>query len=217
MSSTDSNEEALRLKHQEITALRAALNQKQALKRRQEIHAARVQKRSPYGNQQKPYSQPKKFGNLKLVMNNVSQLEVSRSESSSDGYVSVKSSGGNTLYNVNVYQEEAEKLKQKIELKKQQVKEQKRLNKLKTKITHQRTKYMGCDRIKINGDKYSVTKGGHRLVPSTMFQATNPDNCVWNGIEYKRVKTTGVFKPIKNLVTNKYVSLANNRKVMKKF
>ncbi|RCK66539.1 Meiosis induction protein kinase IME2/SME1 [Candida viswanathii] len=83
MSSTDPNEEALRLK----------------------------------------YAEPRKFGNLKLVMNNGIPQE---------GCTVV---WGNTLYNVNVYQEEAEKLKKKIELKKKH-----------------------ADRIKINGDKYSVIK-----------------------------------------------------------
>ncbi|RCK62207.1 hypothetical protein Cantr_09090 [Candida viswanathii] len=204
MSSTDPNEEALRLKYAEVAALKAALAQKQALKRRQEAHAARIQKRSKYGNQHPSYPQPRKFGNLKLVMNNGTTQEGSSSEPSSEGYVSVQSSGGNTLYNVNVYQEEAEKLKKKIELKKKQVQEQRRIKKLKARISRQRARYVSADRIKINGDKYSVIKGGYRLIPTTMFQTTNPDTCVWNGIKYKRAENTGTFKPLEKIPKTKH-------------
>lgn len=207
MSSTNPNEEALKLKYKEIAELKAAIAQKQALKKRQEVHAARIQKRSQYNNLRNSYSQSRKFGNLKLVMNNGSQVNGSSSETTSEGYVSVNSSSGKTLYNVNVYHQEAERLKMKIELKKQQVKEAKRIRRLKAKIARDRTKYIGCDRIKINGDKYSVVKGGYRLIPTTMFQVTNPDTCVWNGINYKRVETTGVFKPVKKSTKSKYVSI----------
>ena len=63
---------------------------------------------------------------MTLVVNNTggstngttSTTKEGTSSTDQQGYVSVQSSGGKSFYNINVYQQEAEKLKAKILLKK---------------------------------------------------------------------------------------------------
>ncbi|KGQ81663.1 hypothetical protein L150_05606 [Candida albicans Ca529L] len=207
MSSQVPESEALKIKYKEIAALKKAIQEKQELKRQQQQNASKIQKQAYKRILKLPVNpnvflqQKPKFSNMTLVVNNTggstngttSTTKEGTSSTDQQGYVSVQSSGGKSFYNINVYQQEAEKLKAKILLKKKQVQEQKRLEKIRNQIPKFRTMSDNCDRIKINGDKYAVTGNGRALVPIRMFQLTNPIECIWNGNKYQR-NSQGVFK-----------------------
>lgn len=207
MSSQVPESEALKIKYKEIAALKKAIQEKQELKRQQQQNASKIQKQAYKRILKLPVNpnvflqQKPKFSNMTLVVNNTggstngttSTTKEGTSSTDQQGYVSVQSSGGKSFYNINVYQQEAEKLKAKILLKKKQVQEQKRLEKIRNQIPKFRTMSDNCDRIKINGDKYAVTENGRALVPIRMFQLTNPIECIWNGNKYQR-NSQGVFK-----------------------
>lgn len=132
MSSQVPESEALKIKYKEIAALKKAIQEKQELKRQQQQNASKIQKQAYKRILKLPVNpnvflqQKPKFSNMTLVVNNTggstngttSTTKEGTSSTDQQGYVSVQSSGGKSFYNINVYQQEAEKLKAKILLKK---------------------------------------------------------------------------------------------------
>ncbi|CAI5756034.1 unnamed protein product [Candida verbasci] len=189
MSSDIPDSDELKLKYQEIAALKKSIAEKQALKNRQNQNIARIKKQQHnHHYTHNNNMNPNKFQNMKLIVNQVPNTN------NNNQYISAMSKGGNSLYNSSIYQQEAEKLQEKIALKKKQIDQEKYLNKLKLRISKYRTLTDNCDRIKINGDKYAITKNGKSLVPVRMFQLNNPNECIWNGSKYIRGKNGGFKK-----------------------
>ncbi|RLV95269.1 hypothetical protein JA1_001297 [Spathaspora sp. JA1] len=199
----------LKLKYQEIAALKKAISEKQRMKEVQEKLKLKRNVLLQKKNQ-------KTYKNISLVINN--QLpekpqnvsspvgsNVQSPASQSAGYVTVVSKGAMSFINQTIYNRKAKHMKQQIDSIKEKKKQQKGIERIQNRIKKFKVQYGSSDRIRINGEKFAVIKNGRVLAPLTFPQMDNPKQIEWDFEHYTR-NGTGAFKKKTNKKSKQYDS-----------
>ncbi|KAK6199170.1 uncharacterized protein RJT21DRAFT_121472 [Scheffersomyces amazonensis] len=173
--SSNEDGDAFKKKYAEIAALKKALEEKKQAEKQARgsrtryinnyvpVRSAPIQKK--WQNKQAK-SMRSSFSNVTAVFTKDDKNTVSNDVS--QGYVSKTSKGSMSLVNTAVYQRQQQQyhkiLQEKEELKK--LKESQRSQQLLQKnVSRNKVRADNCDRIKIEGVPYAVTKMGNRLLP----------------------------------------------------
>lgn len=124
-------------------------------------------------------------------------------------FVSTVSSNGRKLINKSIYEKELQEKNLTKEEKIERLKDAKSkitLKKLETRASKNRVRLDLCDRCVIDGELYSISRFGAKLVFLDVPTGVKPRKIIWNGYQYERAKTGN----LKLVNTKVYVSHAFN-------
>lgn len=124
-------------------------------------------------------------------------------------FVSTVSSNGRKLINKSIYEKELQEKNLTKEEKIERLKDAKSkitLKKLETRASKNRVRLDLCDRCVIDGELYSISRFGAKLVFLDVPTGMKPRKIIWNGYQYERAKTGN----LKLVNTKVYVSHAFN-------
>lgn len=107
-------------------------------------------------------------------------------------FVSTVSSNDRKLINKSIYEKELQEKNLSKEEKVEKLKEAQfkiTMKKLETRASKNRVRLDLCDRCIIDGDLYSISRYGARLVLLDIPSGIKPRRINWNGYQYERLKT----------------------------
>ncbi len=119
-------------------------------------------------------------------------LVVNNNTNSDSEFVSTVSSNGRKLINKSIYEKELQEKNLSKEEKVEKLKEAQfkiTMKKLETRASKNRVRLDLCDRCIIDGDLYSISRYGARLVLLDIPSGIKPRRINWNGYQYQRLKT----------------------------
>ncbi|CAM9022087.1 unnamed protein product [Wickerhamomyces anomalus] len=119
-------------------------------------------------------------------------LVVNNNTNSDSEFVSTVSSNGRKLINKSIYEKELQEKNLSKEEKVEKLKEAQfkiTMKKLETRASKNRVRLDLCDRCIIDGDLYSISRYGARLVLLDIPSGIKPRRINWNGYQYERLKT----------------------------
>lgn len=183
----------LKAKYAEIAALKKAIEeQKQAQTTRYSPYPVASRGRGNYRGGYRG-AKPATSRNMSISFNEKVDEEGDSTETQK--YVSSVSKGGMTLVNTNIYEQEMARIAKHTEAARKLKEKMAQLRKFhlqKTRVSRYRTETDNCDRIKVDGINYAVTRNGGKLVP-LLVSLEDQKTLSWNGKTYYR-RPNGTFQ-----------------------
>lgn len=190
---TDDSSTQIRTLYKEITLLKKLISEKQT------AHSSKKKKKK--NKVSKPKNSKRSFHNPSLVQNSSApsshspnggvENDASNAQSEQQWVVS---SDGKSVISARIFRGDLSKLNELSSrlAQEEQMEKVRAIAKLKKKLAKYKFKYAMCDRVLINGEKYSVVENGYMLFPLTYYKNAG-DDVFWNDHWYK-VTNSGYYK-----------------------